>query len=220
MGIPPATTIPTTDHAAGGEQQQQQQPKDNPKPTVESSEILNKDPNEPVTKKLKSAAPMVTLTETEATRAVEKLVELIQFETVSSVAPTTGAYRACATWLVDQLRAIPCFSSADVWFLPEAPHHSPVVVAVWKGRHPHLPVLLLNSHYDVVPADAKDWTVAPPFAGLQQEDRIYGRGTQDMKSVCIQYIEAIQKLHTTYPEWQPERSIYLTFVPDEGTCIV
>ena len=32
---------------------------------------------------------------------------------------------------------------------------------------------------------------------------------------CIQYMEAIRKLHNTKPNFQPERSIYLSFVPDE-----
>jgi aminoacylase len=32
---------------------------------------------------------------------------------------------------------------------------------------------------------------------------------------CIQYLEAIRKLHASKPEFVPKRSIYLTFVPDE-----
>lgn len=36
-----------------------------------------------------------------------------------------------------------------------------------------------------------------------------------MKCVCIQYIEAIRKIHRSKPDFQPTRSVYLTFVPDE-----
>jgi aminoacylase len=108
-----------------------------------------------------------------------------------------------------QLQSISTLS--DIHILPESPHHSPVVVACWKGRSPELPVILLNSHYDVVPA-SDEWTV-PPFEGLRKEGRIYGRGAQDMKCVCIQYMEALRKL--AFANFQPERSIYLTFVPDE-----
>lgn len=90
-----------------------------------------------------------------------------------------------------------------------------MVVAHWPGKDPTLPVLLLNGHYDVVPADLAAWTV-PPFGAVRGADgKIYGRGTQDMKCVCMQYIEAIRQLHATEPGWQPERDIYLTFVPDE-----
>lgn len=36
-----------------------------------------------------------------------------------------------------------------------------------------------------------------------------------MKCVCVQYVEAIRKLHNLYPDWKPKRTVYLTFVPDE-----
>lgn len=52
--------------------------------------------------------------------------------------------------------------------------------------------MLLNSHYDVVPVMPECWTEAEPFAGAVVETdggrRIYGRGAQDMKSVCVQYM--------------------------------
>ena len=78
-----------------------------------------------------------------------------------------------------------------------------------------MPVIVLNSHYDVVPATEKDgWTV-PPFQGIRKDGKIYGRGSQDMKCVCLQYMEAVRKLRSIHPKYQPLRSIYLTFVPDE-----
>jgi aminoacylase len=153
---------------------------------------------------------LVSLSEEEKKRAVEAFSSFIQFETVSNTAPTTGEYKRAAEFLTNELRSIPCLD--EIHYLEEAPEHSPVVVARWKGVEEDLPVILLNSHYDVVPAVREDWTVEP-FQGLIKDGKIYGRGTQDMKCVCIQYIEAIRKLATT--NFQPARSIYLTFVPDE-----
>jgi aminoacylase len=154
------------------------------------------------------------LSQEEAAAAIQSFTEFLQFETVSSVAAESGAYVKCAAWLVQQLKDAGIFS--NIFYLPEAPAHSPVVMAVMKGRDESLPVLLLNSHYDVVPAAESDWTV-PPFAGLLSEDgsKLYGRGTQDMKCVCVQYIAALSKICRVDPTWQPERSIYLSFVPDE-----
>jgi N-acyl-L-amino-acid amidohydrolase len=152
------------------------------------------------------------LSEEEAAKAVESFTEFLQFETVSMLAAESGAYTACAAWLVQQLNDAAIFS--EVFLLPEAPDHSPVVCAVMKGRDETLPILLLNSHYDVVPAETKDWTV-PPFEGLEKDGNIYGRGTQDMKCVCVQYIQALIKICRVDPDWVPERSIYLSFVPDE-----
>jgi len=104
-----------------------------------------------------------------------------------------------------------------VHVLPESPDHSPVVMACWEGSQPSLPILLLNSHYDVVPAERNDWTV-DPFGGvcvsMEGKTRIYGRGTQDMKCVCVQYIQAIRVL-SMRENFKPTRSIWLSFVPDE-----
>jgi aminoacylase len=156
--------------------------------------------------------PLLTPEESEA--AIGRFVQFLQFETVSALAVQTGAYKACANFLVDELHSLSHVLS-DIHLLPEAPDHSPVVVAHWKGRNPSLPVLLWNSHYDVVPADPNDWTHAPPFEGKRINGKIYGRGTQDMKSVCMQYLEAIRLQTRNNPDWVPERTIYFTFVPDE-----
>jgi acetylornithine deacetylase/succinyl-diaminopimelate desuccinylase-like protein len=44
--------------------------------------------------------------------------------------------------------------------------------------------IILNSHVDVVPADATQWT-HPPFGGVVTDDYIWGRGTIDMKNMTI-----------------------------------
>jgi aminoacylase len=36
-----------------------------------------------------------------------------------------------------------------------------------------------------------------------------------MKCVCVQYMEAIRKIHNHDPNFRPMRTIHLTFVPDE-----
>jgi aminoacylase len=155
-------------------------------------------------------ALLLPLSPDEQAAALNRFCQLITFPTVSSLAVASGAYKECAEWLLQECQAV----LDEAFLLPEAPDHSPVVVAIWKGRDNALPVLLLNSHYDVVPADVNDWTV-PPFAGLRQDGRIYGRGTQDMKCVCLQYLEAIRKIKSGRPDFIPARSVYLTFVPDE-----
>lgn len=43
---------------------------------------------------------------------------------------------------------------------------------------------------DVVPAERDKWTV-DPWAATVRDGAVYGRGTQDMKCVSIQYLEAI-----------------------------
>ena len=56
------------------------------------------------------------------------------------------------------------------------------LVARIKGDGSKRPLLLM-CHTDVVPADPKGWTV-PPFAAVEKDGYLYGRGAMDIKSLC------------------------------------
>ena len=64
----------------------------------------------------------------------------------------------------------------------------------WKGTQPELKSVLLNSHTDVVPVFPECWKYDPFAAHKEENGDIYARGTQDMKCVTIQHIEAIRYL--------------------------
>ena len=70
----------------------------------------------------------------------------------------------------------------------------PIFIMTWPGTEPELPTLLLNSHTDVVPVFPESWKYDPFEAVKEPNGDIYARGTQDMKSVGIQHIEAIHRL--------------------------
>lgn len=110
----------------------------------------------------------------------------------------------------------------------------------WLQFVTELPTVLLNSHYDVVPASEAFWNV-DPWAAVRENGRIYGRGTQDMKvstvlvvsevwhavhniseqeccgclsqCVCAQYMLAMERLLAS--GFKPRRTIHLSYVPDE-----
>ena len=149
------------------------------------------------------------LTPDEIETSLLKFIELIRFPTISNSAVVNGSYQACGTWLLNQLKEIGLHS----FILEESLENKPIVIATWEGSDPSLPCLLLNSHYDVVPVVLDKWTV-PAFDGLRQNGKIYGRGTQDMKCVCMQYITAIAKLKSL-GDFKPIRTIHLSFIPDE-----
>lgn len=135
--------------------------------------------------------------------------DMLQFKTVSACGVSNGAYAACGAWLMHQLSRISLDSYA---ILPESLPGKPVVVAEWTGSDPSLPCILLNSHYDVVPVTDDQWSF-PAFEGLRVGGKVYGRGAQDMKSVCVQYIIALQQMRRH--GYMPVRTIRLCFVPDE-----
>lgn len=87
------------------------------------------------------------LTPTERERAIESLVQLIKFPTISGSGPLDGSYNACAEWLLQELRGL----GLETTILDSSVENKPIVIATWHGRNQLLPALLLNSHYDVVP---------------------------------------------------------------------
>ncbi|KNA12602.1 hypothetical protein SOVF_124430 [Spinacia oleracea] len=90
---------------------------------------------------------------------------------------------------------------------------NPLVLLKWPGKNPKLPSVLLNSHTDVVPAEPQKWMHHPFSAHIDSDGNIYARGSQDMKCVGTQYLEAIRKLKDS--GFEPTRTIYLSYVPDE-----
>ncbi|KAG9333845.1 hypothetical protein JZ751_009995 [Albula glossodonta] len=81
-----------------------------------------------------------------------------------------------------------------------------VAIITWTGTNPALKSILLNSHTDV-----ESWKYDAFSAVKDSEGNIYGRGTQDMKSVTIQYIEAIRRLKSGGRRFA--RTVHLMFVP-------
>ena len=154
-------------------------------------------------------APITKLSDEEAEDAIQSFISIVKFETVSAIGATNGSYDLCVKFL-----STLCILSSltDVKVIEESKPGKPILRASWIGLDPTLPCILLNSHYDVVPANPLDWMI-PPFEAVRKDGRIYGRGTQDMKCVCVQYIAAIKKLISC--GFKPIRTVHLTFVPDE-----
>jgi acetylornithine deacetylase/succinyl-diaminopimelate desuccinylase-like protein len=72
--------------------------------------------------------------------------------------------------------------------------------------------LLLLSHIDVVPADARDWT-QPPFGGIRSGGYLWGRGALDIKSLTIAQLMAVVDLKRRGA--QLRRDVIFLAVPDE-----
>lgn len=151
---------------------------------------------------------MYPLTEAEKVVAIEDFLSLLRFETVSGNGPLNDSYNKCGKWLTHTLNAL---GMDNVQTLPESLTNKPIIVATWRGTS-DLPAILLNSHYDVVPIMIEHWTV-PAWEGFRKDSRIYGRGAQDMKCVCAQYLVALRKLKAV--GFRPVRTIHISYVPDE-----
>ncbi|XP_004925487.1 aminoacylase isoform X1 [Bombyx mori] len=125
---------------------------------------------------------------------------------IRSVHPNVD-YNECINFLKNEAEKI----GLQVQVVEPLPK-KPTLVMTWLGEQPELPSILLNSHMDVVPVFENSWK-HPPFAAEIEDNVIYARGVQDMKSVGIQYIEAVRRLKETGVKLK--RTVHLSFVPDE-----
>jgi len=126
---------------------------------------------------------------------------------IPSVQPDPDYYQA-VEFLVDQAKSLG---------LPYKTHEccpgKPILIITWEGTDPSLSSVILNSHMDVVPVFPEHWTY-PPFSAFKDESgNIYGRGSQDMKSVGIQHLEAVRRLKAGGVRLR--RTVHITYVPDE-----
>ena len=86
------------------------------------------------------------------------------------------------------------------------------VVANISGENPQRSGLVVHGHLDVVPADAKDWSV-DPFTAEIRDGMIWGRGAVDMKNTDAMII-AIFRMWAR-KGIKPPRNIVLAFFADE-----
>lgn len=84
----------------------------------------------------------------------------------------------------------------------------------WQGTSPDLLPVLLNAHFDVVPADSRDtqWNYGP-FSGAMAEGYIWGRGTLDDKSSLLAILEAVQAL--VKQNFRLKRTVLISIGHDE-----
>ena len=128
--------------------------------------------------------------------------ELVAFDTVTH---TSGAPPRQERALQEHLAALLSACGAEVALHePDAsalrPHPMVPEELTFEGR-PQLVArmrgtgggrtLLLNGHVDVVDVEPRaDWTLADPFAALERDGRLYGRGTCDMKGGVASMVTA------------------------------
>ena len=136
------------------------------------------------------AADLRAAAEGKRARMVELLREAVAFRSVS------GEEGECSRWFEARLRELRL--ELDVWepdanelarhraYVPAWPDYAgrPNVVGTLRGRGGGRR-LILNGHTDVVPVDEPERWTRDPWHAEVDGDRVYGRGTVDMKGGCV-----------------------------------
>jgi acetylornithine deacetylase len=107
--------------------------------------------------------------------------------------PPTGAEEAAQDFVAGQCRAaglqveellpteVPDIQSHPFWLAGrQYPPGRRNVIARWRGSGGGRS-LLLSGHVDVAPFEPDNWRMCRPYEPLVAEDRLYGRGSADMK---------------------------------------
>ncbi|MEX0960288.1 MAG: ArgE/DapE family deacylase [Burkholderiales bacterium] len=87
------------------------------------------------------------------------------------------------------------------------------VVAIHKPRSTAGRSLIFNGHIDVVPIGAEELWTSPPFEPRIDGDRLYGRGSGDMKAGIAAYVTAFRALGRL--GLQPAARVFLQSVVEE-----
>jgi acetylornithine deacetylase/succinyl-diaminopimelate desuccinylase-like protein len=122
-------------------------------------------------------------------RFENNLIELVKIPSVSTDPELKWAMQQTAENLVILLKTIG-FKEASVYSTPGHP-------VVFGQTHPGTksqPVLLIYGHYDVQPPDPLDLWKSKPFEPTQMGDRLYGRGTSDMKGQICASLAAVESV--------------------------
>ena len=143
----------------------------------------------------------------------DKLSQMIKIETVSSrFGQDWSKFEAFQESLTHQFPLI--FSQCNVYH----PGGGLVIHLPAGGEVKNDPILLM-SHHDVVAAPAEGWEHAPFSGDIDENGRIWGRGTVDTKGSLLCELQALEELLMN--GWEPEADVYITSSATEewsGPC--
>ena len=115
-------------------------------------------------------------------------------------------YKA-AGWAADYIHVLPYEGNPG--------DHTAALIVRWPaaGKAKAKPVMVM-AHMDVVEAKAEDWSM-DPFALVEKDGYLYGRGTSDIKQGVVAVTTALLKLRAQ--GFKPKRDIIVFFTGDEET---
>ena len=130
-------------------------------------------------------APIIrALSDKEKKTLIDDICGLVSIDTSNP----PGMEMEAAQWVQKRMADLGANSTIQEF----APGRSNAVCRIPFSRAAEGPVLIFNSHLDVVPPGDADWK-SPPFEPRVTDRRVYGRGTTDAKGSVAAMMTGIQK---------------------------
>src|SRR6185295_3730619 len=118
--------------------------------------------------------------------------DLLRIDTTNTGDPrTTVGERAAAEYVAARLGE----AGIDVALHESAPRRANLVARI-PGADRTRGALLVHGHLDVVPADAREWSVGP-FSGEEKDGYLWGRGAIDMKDFDAMILAVVREWRRT-----------------------
>jgi acetylornithine deacetylase/succinyl-diaminopimelate desuccinylase-like protein len=120
--------------------------------------------------------------------------DLIRLTAQPSISAKREGVRECGEMVVEELTK----AGFEADLVPTADPGYPGIIAEAKGTSDK--TLLVDTHYDVQPADPLDEWETPPFEPTERDGYLYGRGISDDKGPIIARLAAVKALRETLGE--------------------
>ncbi len=156
------------------------------------------------------AIPDTRAYEIDISAAAMHLAEAIQFRTITLMdeEEDTGAFEDLHAWMQARYPAFHEVARRETV-------NDLSLLYTWPGADAAQPPIVLLAHQDVVPVpdDTRAAWGVDPFAGIIEQDAVWGRGAMDDKGSLVALLEAAEFLAAR--GWRPERTIIFAFGHDE-----
>ena len=119
--------------------------------------------------------------------ATKTLCDLISYKSIGGEDKHLNDLNACLDYIESNTKSFVDHSQRF-----EADGIAPIYHAQINASVDNAPTIMIYNHYDVQPADEKDWK-SDPFNGTEKDGLIYGRGAQDNKGQLCVVWKAIEK---------------------------
>ncbi len=137
--------------------------------------------------------------------------ELVETNTTLSV----GSCTLAAERMAARLKAAGfADSDLEVFVAPGHPKEGGLI-ALYTGREPKLPAILLLAHIDVVEAKREDWT-RDPFTLVEENGSFYARGSVDDKSEAAIWVDTLIRYRGE--NYRPRHTLKLALTCGEETA--